>query len=54
MSTNSMIEAKVKLYQELLGVNENLLTDNEVDLMYLLSKDRDIQKRLEEKTNGAN
>jgi hypothetical protein len=47
-----MIEAKVKFYRELLGVNENLLTDNEVHSMFLLSKDRDIQKRLEEKANG--
>ena len=40
-------EAKRKLFNLLLEYPRDTLTDNEVDIMYLLSKDRDIQEILE-------
>jgi hypothetical protein len=39
---------KMKLYHALLKKDSNELTDNEVDIAYLLSKDADIQKIIDE------
>jgi len=38
-----ILEAKQKLYSLLIKLNENIITDNEVDIMFLLSKDEQIQ-----------
>lgn len=37
--SQSLLEAKVKLYSLLLDEDHNMLSDSEVDIMYLLSKD---------------
>lgn len=48
MKTNKEIEeAKRKLLVELLKCQKDWLTDNEVDIMFYLSKDEDIQKMLD-------
>ena len=38
---------KLELYRELLKKDNKDLTDNEIDIMYTLSKDKDIQDTLE-------
>jgi hypothetical protein len=40
---NEILEAKKKLYSLLLTINPNDLTDNEVEIMFLLSNDEQIQ-----------
>lgn len=40
-------EAKRKLFFELIKCHEQYLEENEVEIMYLLSKDRDIQYVIE-------
>jgi len=40
---DEILEAKRKLYALLLKVDEDTITDNEVDIMYLLSKDEQIK-----------
>lgn len=37
--SQSLLEAKVQLYSLLLDEDHNMLSDSEVDIMYLLSKD---------------
>jgi hypothetical protein len=46
LKIEQLSEAKSKLYSLLLSKLPDDMTDNEVDIMYLLSKDEDIQKRL--------
>lgn len=38
-----ILEAKRKLYLLLMRLDEDTITDNEVDIMFLLSKDKQIQ-----------
>lgn len=38
-----ILEAKRKLYLLLMKLDEDTITDNEVDIMFLLSKDEQIQ-----------
>lgn len=38
---------KIGLYRELIKINVDELTPNEIDLMYDLSRDRDIQEVLQ-------
>ena len=38
-----ILEAKRRLYLLLMKLNEDSITDNEVDIMFLLSKDEQIQ-----------
>ena len=45
------IELKLKLYSCLTGVPYDWLTDSEVDIMYDLSKDPEVQQHLEERKN---
>ena len=42
-----LLEAKKSLYLLLIGENIKNLTDAEIDMMYVLSKDVDIQSELE-------
>jgi hypothetical protein len=42
-----LLEAKKSLYLLLIGENINNLTDAEIDMMYALSKDVDIQSVFE-------
>jgi hypothetical protein len=44
-----ILEAKRKLYALLLKVDEDTITDNELELMCLLSKDEQIQSLFEGK-----
>lgn len=44
-----ILEAKKKLYLLLLQSNSNLLTKNEIDIMFLISKDKQIQKLFKNK-----
>lgn len=39
-------QQKINLYLSLLKKSDDELTDSEIDLMYLLSKDKDIQQLL--------
>ena len=39
-------QKKIELYRLLLKLEENDITDNEIDIMYLLAKDKDIQEKL--------
>lgn len=41
-----ILEAKITLYTLLLCLDEESITDNEVELLYYLSKDEQIQKKL--------
>jgi succinate dehydrogenase flavin-adding protein (antitoxin of CptAB toxin-antitoxin module) len=50
----SVKEAKRKLFVELLECRDIQLTDNEVDIMYSLSKDRDIQDILKKLRSWEN
>jgi len=45
------IKAKIAAYAAWLSVNPDELTDDEVEIGYLLSKDADIQKSLDEFRN---
>lgn len=45
-----ILEAKRKLYLLLMQLDEDEITDNEVEIMFLLSKDEQIQSLLETKT----
>ena len=38
-----ILEAKRRLYLLLMKLNENTITDNEINIMFLLSKDEQIQ-----------
>ena len=42
-----ILEAKRRLYLLLMKLNEDSITDNEVDIMFLLSKDEQIQSLFE-------
>lgn len=48
-STFNVLMAKQKLYSELLKLPNSALSDGDVDLMYTLSKDPEIQKILDRK-----
>jgi hypothetical protein len=41
--TEEILEAKRRLYLLLMKLDEVTITDNEVDIMFLLSKDEQIQ-----------
>lgn len=45
-----LLKAKLALYLSLLSLNTDTLTSNEVDIMFLLSKDEEIQALI----NGSN
>ena len=45
-----ILEAKRRLYLLLMKLNEDSITDNEVDIMFLLSKDEQIQSLFETQT----
>lgn len=45
-----LLEAKRKLYHLLLNKNSDELSDNEVEIMFQLSKDEQIQELLNSKT----
>lgn len=49
IKSSEISEAKSKLYSLLINLDENEISDNEVDLMFLLSKDEQIQNKLSEK-----
>lgn len=42
-------ELKVELYRQLLSLQDSEITDNEIDLMYSLSKDEEVQRVLNTK-----
>jgi hypothetical protein len=44
-----ILEARTKLYSLLLQLDDYELTDNEVDLLYSLSKDKQIKELLNER-----
>ena len=46
---NHLLEAKKELYSLLICKNDSDLTDNEVDIMYSLSKDAQIKEYLNSK-----
>jgi hypothetical protein len=50
-----ILTKKRELYQLLLSLDPDLMTDDEVDLMYTLSKDKQIQQvlSLKAKLNGT-
>lgn len=41
--SKKILEAKCRLYLLLMNLDEDTITDNEVDIMFSLSKDKDIQ-----------
>lgn len=43
MKKEEILEAKRKLYLLLMKLNKDTITDNELDIMLLLSKDEQIQ-----------
>lgn len=43
---NHLVDAKINLYRLLLNINPDDMTDEEVDVMYSLSKDCDVKKLL--------
>jgi len=43
-----ILEAKLNLYNILLNIPENIISDNEVDIMYKLSIDIQIKRKLME------
>jgi len=45
-----ILEAKCKLYELLLSIPNDVMTENELDIMYLLSIDEQIQSILTEKS----
>lgn len=45
----NIINEKINLYNKLLQLSEDKITDNELDIMLLLSKDKDIQTYLSNK-----
>jgi hypothetical protein len=47
-----ILEAKRRLYLLLMKLNEDTITDNEADLMFLLSKDEQIQSLFETQTKN--
>lgn len=52
MIMNELTKAKIELYSKLLSIaNVDDLSDSDVDLMYLLSKDKDVQNYLASKIN---
>lgn len=51
MAGKKIIALKVELYYELLGVKIEDLTTKEVDILYALSKDWDIQEILNKNKN---
>jgi len=53
MENDCLLEAKRKLLLILIQLGEEL-TDNEVDIMYLLSKDEQIKKLFKKDKNGKN
>lgn len=46
-----ILEAKVKLYQLLIKIDGDSMSDNDVDLMFLLAKDEQIQSLFETRNN---
>jgi len=44
-----ILEAKRRLYSLLLRLDEKTITENEVDIMFLISKDKQIQDFLDSK-----
>ena len=42
-----ILEAKRRLYLLLMKLNEDVITDNETEIMFLLSKDEQIQSLFE-------
>lgn len=44
-----LLEAKRKLYSLLIQVDENVISNNELDILLLLSKDKQIQSLLNSK-----
>ena len=44
---DEILEAKLRLYHLLMKLNEDIITDNEVDIMIMLSKDEQIQSLFE-------
>lgn len=49
---NEIDEIKIKLYSKLLQKTTKELTKNEIDLIYVLSKERSIQQLLEKGKNN--
>jgi vacuolar-type H+-ATPase subunit I/STV1 len=41
---NEILEAKRKLYESLLKLDKDMITDDESDLIFILSKDESIKK----------
>lgn len=50
---NKLLLAKRNLYFMLINLNEDEITDNEVDIMYLLSKDEQILSFLNNEDNTS-
>lgn len=50
-NNKEIIEAKVNLYLLLLETSTNNFTNNEVELLYLLSNDEHVQEFLDKKPN---
>lgn len=48
-----LLEAKMKLYHLLLKKGDDV-TDNEIEIMFHLSKDKQIQELLNQKSHGNN
>lgn len=48
-----LLEAKRELYHLLLKKGDDV-TDNEIEIMFYLSKDKQIQELLNKKINGSN
>jgi len=46
-----ILKAKRKLYSLLIKLDENIITNNELDIMLLLSKDDQIQELFDNKNN---
>ncbi len=49
MKSQEILEAKRRLYLILLELGDEEMTDNEIAIMYILSKDKQIQSLLKSK-----
>jgi len=46
VNSKEVVDAKINLYRQLLSKENHELTDLEIDIMYKLSQDRDVQSFL--------
>ena len=50
---SKLLQLKLELYHELLIKSKETLTNVEIDIMYYLSQDKDVQEHISYKLNGG-